>query len=214
MSYGVKASEYLARAQHLIGSNAQASFFYAAFELRCGIEARLKEYFDAQAETTAKRRAGWQIDKLAKQVESVFELGSNKGYRMTVFEPTTEAVISAVIYTPVTRQLQKFGERLGGYLHSQNSNRLDELNFWVDLKKLLGLTAEELAFACSGTLMGPPLVHPQKPGERFFSIDGDQRKLFPAGKQIGWRYEVYEIEYLDEPDSNTSFNTDATRRST
>jgi len=198
MGYQVRALDYLARAKALLDSGNEPSLFYAAFELRCGIEARLKEYFDAQAETTLKRRAGWQIDKLAKQVESVFELGSNKGYRMTVFDAATNAHISSVMYTPVTAQLQKLGERLGDYLHSQAPNRICEPTFWLKLKHLLALTHEELTFACSGTLMAPPLVHPKNSGERFFCIDGDQRELFPPGKKIGWCYEIYEIEPLDE----------------
>lgn len=198
MVYEVRATDYLARAKALLDSCDESALFYAAFELRCGIEARLKEYFDAQAETTQKRRAGWQIDKLAKQVESVFELGSNRGYRMTVFDAATNACISSVMYTPVTPQLQKLGERLGDYLHSQNTSRIKEQIFWSKLKQLLALTTEELTFACSGTLKAPPLVHPKNPGERFFCIEGDQRTLFPAGKKIGWHYEIFEVEPLDE----------------
>jgi len=199
MSYSTKSTAYLARAREMLDVKDNKTLFYAAFELRCGIEARLKEYFDAQAETTKRRRSGWQIDKLVKQVESVFKL-NNKGLKIVVFDADTEASIATVLYTPVTPQLQKMGERLGDYLHSQNHERPDTGCFWIEMRKRLEMTYQELGFATSGILLAPPLAHPTNKGETFFCIDGDQRNIFPPGKHIGMRYEIYEVEPLNEAD--------------
>ena len=198
-SYSTKSIGYLARAREMLDVRDNQSLFYAAFELRCGIEARLKEYFDAQAKTTNKRRAGWQIDKLVRQVEAVFKL-SNKGLKLTVFDADTKDLISTVLYTPVTPQLQKMGERLGDYLHSQNHEKTDTDPFWAEMRKRLEMTYQELGFATSGILLAPPLVHPKNKDERFFCIEGDQRNIFPPGKRIGMRYDIYEVEPLNEAD--------------
>ena len=104
MVYSIKSVDYLIRARSLLDSSDKAALFYAAFELRCGIEARLKEYFDAQAETTKKKRNGWKIDKLAKQVEAVFNL-CDRGLRLVVFDAETNALVATLLYTPVTSQL-------------------------------------------------------------------------------------------------------------
>lgn len=45
--YGVGSRDYLRRAKDLLAQGTPAALFHAAFELRCGIEARLQEYRDA-----------------------------------------------------------------------------------------------------------------------------------------------------------------------
>lgn len=92
------------------------------------------------------------------------------------------------------------GERLGSYLHSQNTARSNTDLFWTEIRKYLEMTYQELGFATSGTLLAPPLVHPNNKGEHFFCIVGDQRSIFPAGKYVGMRYEIYEVEPLNEAD--------------
>lgn len=110
--YGVKAKDHLARARARLDEHAPESLFYAALEIRCGIEARLKEYFDAQAETTKKKRQGWQISKLARQVESAFK-ARNKAIRLIVFDVETKELIKEVLYTPVTRRSRRWARNSG-----------------------------------------------------------------------------------------------------
>ena len=64
--YGLHAREYLARARACLAEKSAPSLFWAAFELRCGIEARLQQYVEAQRENTAKIKQGWRIAKLAR----------------------------------------------------------------------------------------------------------------------------------------------------
>ena len=200
MVYGIKSVDYLVRARSLLDTKDNAALFYVAFELRCGIEARLKEYFDGQAETTKLKRAGWKIDKLAKQVENVFKLNSNKGLRLEIFDAETNAPITTVLYTPVTPQLRKMAERLGGYLHSQNVKEIDTEPYWAAMRKQLEMTYQELRFATSGVLLAPPLAHPTNKEAHFFCLAGDQTNILPPGKQIGIHWNIYEVDPLNEAD--------------
>ena len=73
--YGLHARDYLARACACLAEGSRAALFYAAFELRCGIEARLQQYLEAQREKTRKIKQGWRIAKLARHVERRFKTG-------------------------------------------------------------------------------------------------------------------------------------------
>lgn len=66
MSYGTHSKDYLTRARQRLDEGSPESLFYAAFELRCGIEARLQQYEEALANIAKIRRAGWRIPKVAK----------------------------------------------------------------------------------------------------------------------------------------------------
>lgn len=198
-SYSTKSIGYLARAREMLDVRDNQSLFYAAFELRCGIEARLKEYFDAQAETTKKKRKGWEIDKLAKQVEDVFQIG-NRHLDIVIFDAYTKETIASAKYTAVTPELQKMGQRLGDYLHSQDQNKINDPEYWKKMKGLLEMTYQELGFATSGTLLAPPLVYQSGKNPVFFCLTDDQRNLFPPGKHVGMHYKIYELEPLEEKD--------------
>jgi hypothetical protein len=194
VEFGFKASDYLKRAKNRLAENTAESHFYAAFELRCGIEARLKEYFDAQAETTKKKREGWQISKLAKQVETAFK-SRERVIRLVVLDAETKELISEAFYTPVTKVLQKLREQLGEFLHAPDKQKYENQKWLEELKLKTALAYKELEFAVSGKLMAPPLEHPREPGKTFFCLEGDQTTLFPPGKRIGMKLEQYEFEH-------------------
>lgn len=193
MEYKCETKDYLRRARARLAEANPEALFYAALELRCGIEARLREYFDAQAETTKKKREGWRISKLAKQVEAAFKT-REKVVRLVVLDPELNNVISEAFYTPVTRKLQKLGEQLGDFLHAPDKMRAEDDQWLGVLREKLNETCRELEFAASGTLMAPPLEYPREPGKSFFCLTGDQTKLFPPGKRIGMRLDIYEFE--------------------
>jgi len=117
MKYGVRSKDYVSRAKALLNESTHESLIYTALELRAGIEARLKEFFDAQAETTEKKRKGWKISKLAAQVENVINAGE-KCVKLTTIDELTNTIIAEVWYTPVLPELRKMAEKLGNYLHS------------------------------------------------------------------------------------------------
>lgn len=193
MEYRCGAKDYLDRARVRLSETNPESLFYAALELRFGIEARLKEYFDAQAQTTKMKRDGWKISSLANHVESVFK-SRDKALRLTIFDPSTNDEICVVLYTPVTTKLQKLGQRLGDYLHAPDKKHYENRQWLAEFREKLDDTFFRLEFALSGTLLAPPLSHPKNPDNWFFCLTANQTQLFPHGRKIGIRLDTGEIE--------------------
>ncbi len=54
--YLVNSRNYLLRARKRLDEKTPASLFYAAFELRCGVESRMQEYLDAQDHISQRRK--------------------------------------------------------------------------------------------------------------------------------------------------------------
>ena len=48
MDYRIHSRDYLQRARKRLDSGTPDALFHAAFELRCGIEARMQQYLEAQ----------------------------------------------------------------------------------------------------------------------------------------------------------------------
>lgn len=155
-AYDCSARGYLRRARQLAMKGDFDSLFYAAFELRCGIEARMREYLEVADDICEKKKQGWEIPKLAKNLEKAFMAG----------DKTVEVTFSAsnkecrLFYTPVTARLRSQGERLNDYRHAMKGPRKADDPWWRVLRTLLEATCEELALATKGTLLGPPLLHP------------------------------------------------------
>src|SRR5687768_16809028 len=74
MAYGTTSRDYLARAKVLRANGTSDALFYAAFEIRCGIEARLHEYLAGAAKVATVKKGLWQIRNLAREVEGVFDV--------------------------------------------------------------------------------------------------------------------------------------------
>ena len=64
--YGFKSRDYLKRAKARLNEDKGESLFYAALELRCGIEARLHEYTVRIPKTRSSEKM-WQIGKISYQ---------------------------------------------------------------------------------------------------------------------------------------------------
>ena len=116
-SYGVSAQAYLARAEARLASSRCEELFYAALELRAGIESRMQEYLQEQRHISKKKKKGWQIAKLGRNIEHAFRLG-DKVAEITITESESKAPIAVLYYTPVKSTLKKKAERLGYYLHA------------------------------------------------------------------------------------------------
>ncbi len=132
------------------------NYFYAAYELRCGIEARLKHYLSAQKDLPKKLKTGWRIGVLGKGAERIFK-SRDHILRFTIENARTHRVC-VLLYTPVGRNLQSMGKRLGNYLHSLCDSDTKSLQWWDTLRTLVADTTVALFRADIGTLRGPPLV--------------------------------------------------------
>lgn len=179
MFYRVRSRDYLQRAMARIGDDAPAALFYAAFELRCGIEARMREYLEVWDHISKEKKQGWRIVELGKSLEKAFK-GDNP-VRLAMHQPETGELISCMYYTSVRKELRKRGERLGNILHAMKRLRPADDSEWDALRNDLRETAFMLRVANIGTLLGPPLM---KPGTTRVQMNSE----IPPGCKLGaWR---------------------------
>jgi hypothetical protein len=167
--YTASSNSFLERARELIARFDETQdpcfFFYCALELRMGIEARLFEYLEAAArsgENLPRFNTDYNAEKLLKKLGAV----SKDALEPTVFTVTLEGDPSSASfeYTPVTPELARMHNRLGGFLHfnffRQNPNWLYRFRLkdrgsmsLADHRDFLGTVTEELAKACRGDVL-------------------------------------------------------------
>jgi hypothetical protein len=160
VDYRIHSRDYLHRARKCLDSGTPESLFYAAFELRCGIEARMQQYLEAQDHISEKMKKGWQIAKLAKNIEKTFKSG-DKIVEYAILDQETETIRYVLYYTPVNSKLKKLGEKLGDYLHAMRKYRPEDDPWWGRTRDFLEEEYTELQKANIGTLQGVPLLNTQ-----------------------------------------------------
>lgn len=197
MSYGISSRDYLSRAQHCLAEGSHVALFYAAFELRCGIEARLQEYLEVWDHISKRKKSGWRIVDLGRNVEAAFRLG-NKIVRWAVHDRGSRKLVVCLYHTPVTQSLRSRGEKLGNYLHSLKRYRGPEDAWWAEFRTELCVAAKELHVANLGTLLGPPLTQ-KGTGQAHMNLElppgshPDQlMDMIGGGKEL-----LINVEYLD-----------------
>jgi len=160
MVYHTSSYDYLERAQERFAEGSHQALFYAALELCCGIEQRMREYLSVQKQISTKIQKGWRITHLGKDLNRVFK-ARNKVIEFTIIDETKGDPIIILYYTPVTSALQNVGEKLGNYLHAMREYQPDESEWWQDFKWLLKRGIKGLEGATKGNLMGIPLISPK-----------------------------------------------------
>ena len=158
MSYKITSRDYLERAKDCLSEDDVKYLFYAAFEIRCGVEARMQEYLEVQKHVSKKKKQGWQIAKLARNIEEAFRIGEKTAV-IQMRNKNTNEIEMEVKYTPVKASLRKHAEQLGDYLHSAKKHYPAEHEYWSKFKSKLLVCVEELQYANSGRLLGPLLMH-------------------------------------------------------
>lgn len=139
-----------------MGRNKISFLFYAAFEIRCGVEARMNEYLEVQEHVSKKKKQGWQVAKLAKNIEDAFRTGEKVAVIKFVDRKTGKPEIE-VRYTPVRASLRKSVEKLGNYMHCAKKPYELEHSYWKKFREELESAITELEWATSGRLLGPLL---------------------------------------------------------
>ena len=160
MPYRVSARAYAKRARHRLNEGTRDALFYAAFELRAGIEARMQEYLYAQESVAQSKKDAWQIKKLGQYLEEAFAIGDRIVQVVLVDEDKRE-LIDVLYYTPVTSELQHNGQRIGELLHAMAHFRADDDPWWRDTRAFLEGVSAALNVACTGTLLAPLLRDPK-----------------------------------------------------
>jgi hypothetical protein len=168
--YGGSAEDYLRLADRLLSSGKVEELFYAAFELRAGIESRMQGYLEAQKHISKKKKKGWQIAKLGRSIEEAFRLG-NKVAEIRVYEPESKKPIACLYYTPVTSALRMKAEKLGNYLHSASVTKVSNKDWWDNFRTLLEGISDQLRDATAGALLGPPITQ-KSTGTTTMSVTG------------------------------------------
>ena len=197
-NYRSGSRDYLIRARQLLNSGETAALFYAALELRCGIEARMQEYLEIAEDISEKRKQGWRIAELGKDLGKAFRLGDKIVQLILVNAASGKRC--KIYHTPVTARLRKQGQQLGSYLHAMKVYRKPDDPCWTSLKVLLEETCEELAVATKGTLLGPPLLHSNRKTFKMhheLEVDPHADEVM---REIGRTREdvIVKVEYLDK----------------
>lgn len=199
--YNVDTKSYLRRARERLDEKKLESFFYAAFELRCGIEQRMREYLEFQEHVSDKRKQGWRIPDLGKTTEKAFK-GFDKIAKFTFTDSSRKKTYCILYYTPVTTELKILGGKLGNYLHSMLTYKDFDDPWWHEFRELLESAYKELRFSCFGNLKGVPLLHPN--GQVIMPMSADDSTMVLKDFGVGDTFMV-KVEYLDEfPEENNS----------
>lgn len=169
--YGTNARDYLRRARARLDEGRAEALFYAALELRAGIEARMHQYLEAQEDVSRKKKRGWKVAVLGRELERQFRT-ADMVVEITIHEATTGTPKATLYYTPVTRALRKQAEQLGSYLHSTHHRASDD-PWWSTFRATLESAYEGLNTATKGVLLGPPL---RRPGTQIVSLN---REVLP-----------------------------------
>lgn len=168
-NYQISSRDYLKRARKLLDSGSQENLFYAAFELRCGVEARLQEYLEVQEEISQKKKRGWKIAKLAKNLEKIFRIDDTR-INIQIFKPDGKEHLITLSFIPVSSKLRKNAEKLGDYLHAMKKYRKSTDAWWDNTPQFFEEIYGQLKLANEGNLFGPPMVNP-KTGRGIFRIE-------------------------------------------
>lgn len=193
MDYKISSRDYLKRARQCLGEASLCFLFYAAFELRCGIEARMQEYLEAQKHLPKGQKSEWKIAKLGKNIEKAFRTG-DRIVEITILKEENKAPLK-LYYTPVTSKLRKMGEKLGDLLHVMKIHHPIEKPFWQQTQKFLESVYEELKIANTGTLLGPPLFN-SATGQMYMNEELDNAEQIYGKIQIGDLLQM-KVDYHD-----------------
>jgi hypothetical protein len=161
MEYSLHSRDYLKRARSRLDDGSEESLFYAAFELRCGIEARLAQYEDALLGITKGKSAGWEIPKLVRNIEKVYQTG-DMVLRVDFQDEKGSRLRRSMYYTPVTQRLQAMGGKLGELLHCpKNFQEMDDA-WWKNKRVFLEDVFRELQKANKGNILCIPIWNENK----------------------------------------------------
>lgn len=156
--YPTAAQSYLRRARERILEGNAESLFYAAFELRACIEARVVEYAETLPNIKGKRVTSWQLAKARLALQRAVP-----DRRFTVVTITIGDDRHTVIHTPIPNEVWKNVGKLGDYLHYRHEFDGGDHAQLLAFADLVLTVYKDAWIACKGDLIGP-LLGKGKPG--------------------------------------------------
>jgi hypothetical protein len=153
MEYSISSKAYLKRARKRLDENTKEGLFCAAFELRCRIESRLLQYWEANKHIHQMRKAGWEIPKIARDLEKAF-IRRDKIVRIDVLDSAGTELRTSLYFTPVTKDLEALGGKIGNLMYYPKLFRPSDDPWWGQTREFLEQVYAELEKANKGTLLG------------------------------------------------------------
>lgn len=197
MIYDNSARAHLFRARALLDSGKSEELFYAAFELRCCIEARQADYLEAIDWYNGQRVKAWKLGETSKKLQRLWR--DPKISKLTFSFPDRSF---ETYYTPIRPQLvRKAEKKLGALLHADRSTPGRSQSAIREIRTNLIQVWSEAAIACRGEHIAPPLmdydtgeVHPFRFYPSQDTAELSIRLLLSKGAQF-----TLGVDYLDNP---------------
>lgn len=157
MPYHVSTESYAGRVEALLARGDEPSLLYAALELRCGVEGRMKEYLDPLDHIPRALKKEYSVVKLGKTVDNAFQVKDQICLVTVAFPDGREEVL--LRYVPVPKRLQEIAARVGDALHFPGETNTDDSKWWERLRSIVEEGRDWLYFVAAGDLMGLPLIN-------------------------------------------------------
>lgn len=196
--YGVDARSYLGRCKERLLENTKASLFYAAYELRNCVEARLSEYIEHFEPMKNKKLKPYKIGENARLVRQI-----SQGHAIACFEGEFEGYTLKEYHTPVPIELKRYCEmKVDELRHAQVKFRHSDDEWWISTRNDLLANYRLAWFACQGNMPVPPLwengtkrMHPTI----FMLTDENRDALQAFAKDAIGREGEFRISYISDP---------------
>ena len=208
MSYDVLVDSYRSRVRELLDKNNDAYLLYAALELRCGVETRMKEFLEPLHHIPKSQRREYAIGKLGKSISTAFQITDQLALFTIVFPETNDEI--TLRYVPIPKRLQEIASKLGDVLHYIGERNAEDPNWWQRLRSLLEEGYEWFAYVASGDLIGVPLLNTKNRTThlRMFLWADDPRSQI-AGRLTQGAKHIIRVAYEPIPKVPPNSNSDA-----
>lgn len=204
MAHSFASGAYLDRMKTRMDEGTEEALIYAALELRCGVEAKLREYIETIEHIPKAQKKEWAVAKLGRSIQSAYRTG-DKIMIFTIRFPEDGAELR-LLYTPVTKRLQDIAKRLGDFLHVPRGTPMDEVKWWKTLRALLDEAYPLFMLANSGELIGLPLLHrPTGRIKAHIVIEGNDARSALASRLSEGATHVLSVQYIDPIPSTFTF---------
>ena len=191
--YGVSSRSYLSRARDCLLNGGLRYLFYAAFELRCCVEARQDEYLEAQKRYRRSSPRSWEINKKSKELERIF--AQDKIVRVTLSGGCLGSI--TLYHVPVNINLRKQAQKIGEYMHAMLKSRPVDDEWWQDFNRQILEIYRSAWLTCQGHLLCPLFLHSDGTTEVAFEFDRERFDTISLEQLVGeGRLVDVQVEYL------------------
>jgi hypothetical protein len=198
MTLDTSTTAYIARIRERLAEPRLEFALYAALELRCAVEGRMKQYLEPLSHIPKAHKKEWSVVKLGRNINSAFKVKEQIATFTICLTDPPEMI--ELRYIPVSSRLQDITNKLGDYLHFPSNENLASPESGEALRAMVHEGLAWLEFAASGELMGVPLIN-QKTQETNLQIafaEDDHRFAILLRVKQGAQH-VIKVDYFPLP---------------